>query len=495
MPARHLLRTALLSLALLSATVHAAPDAPDWAASARQDIRFAIDTVATRHAGIVAGLPSVSAPLAAGSALALAQVDKVQSEQDYLRLMRRFIAGFGDPHTGIDLRQKTRGWTGIVLDLVDGRYRVVWAEPGWPTPLPPTGAIVQSCDGAWIGTWLKEEVAPFNSASVEYAGTFSALAQQVMFDAGLGWTPKACVFDLPDGSRRRYALPLQVAGDAAGDAATVARFDTVRRGAAARAKPVGMTALGKGRYWVGMPDFNGAASGAAYGALYRQLATVKDADWIVFDLRGNGGGDSSWGRRALGVLFGEAYGRELAEAGGMQKYLIADAATIALLQHYAAAPEFAASKDEFAADLAKVREAMRAGRRMAQVSGAPPASDAPPLPLVVKRPHGPRLAAVIDRNCFSSCMNFVQQLQATGDAVLLGEATIGYSPLGEIARVDLPSGRGALYIPTALYVTAQATREPFVPDYPYPGRMGDDDGLAAWVGRTLDGLRQERQGK
>jgi hypothetical protein len=245
MPAFPLLRGALLALSFIPAAVLAAPDAPDWAASARQDIRFAIDTISARHAGVVAGLPSVTGPLAEGGKLALAEVDGVRSEQDYLRLMRRFIAGFGDPHTGIDLRQQTRGWTGIVLDLVDGRYRVVWTEPGWPNPLPP----------------------------------------------------------------------------------------------------------------------------------------------------------------------------------------------------------------------------------------------------VVKRTRGPRLAAVIDRNCFSSCMNFVQQLQATGDAVLLGEATIGYSPFGEITRTALPSGRGALYIPSALYVTAQATREPFLPDYPYAGRMSEDDGLLAWVGRTLDGVK------
>lgn len=61
--------------------------------------------------------------------------------------------------------------------------------------------------------------------------------------------------------------------------------------------------------------------------------------------------------------------------------------------------------------------------------------------------------------------------------------------VGEIARVALPSGRGTLSIPSALYVTAQATREPFVPDHPYAGRMRDDEALTAWVGRTLDGLK------
>jgi hypothetical protein len=109
---------------------------------------------------------------------------------------------------------------------------------------------------------------------------------------------------------------------------------------------------------------------------------------------------------------------------------------------------------------------------------------------VVRRPHGPRIAAVIDRNCFSSCMNFLQQLQAMGDTVVLGEATIGYSPFGEIARHELPSGRGAIYIPSAIYKTAQATREPFVPDYAFGGSMADDDALQKWVNATLDGVKK-----
>jgi hypothetical protein len=142
------------------------------------------------------------------------------------------------------------------------------------------------------------------------------------------------------------------------------------------------------------------------------------------------------------------------------------------------------------AALAKVRAAIAAGQKMAATAddGAPaganellPARSAP-------RPHGPRLAALIDRGCFSSCMSFLLAIRATGDAVLLGEPTIGFSPFGEITGTDLPSGRGALYIPSALYRADQATREPFVPDHAYRGRMTDDAALTEWVGRTLDAL-------
>jgi hypothetical protein len=87
---------------------------------------------------------------------------------------------------------------------------------------------------------------------------------------------------------------------------------------------------------------------------------------------------------------------------------------------------------------------------------------------------------VIDRNCFSSYMNLLQQLRAISDTVVLGEPTWGYSPYGEIAGFDLPSGNGALYIASALYDSPQATRAPLEPDLAYRGNMADDAALATW---------------
>jgi hypothetical protein len=86
-------------------------------------------------------------------------------------------------------------------------------------------------------------------------------------------------------------------------------------------------------------------------------------------------------------------------------------------------------------------------------------------------------------------MNFVQQISSIADTVVLGESTLGYSPYGEINRFDLPSGKGSIRLPSAIYTAFQATREPFVPDLPYPGNMADDPVLMKWVEDNLAALK------
>lgn len=321
MPSSSLLFTSLI---LSAAIAHASPDATDWNAAAVQDMQFAIDTVRSSHAGAVSGQLDVTVPLEAGGRVGMIEASNVKTEQDYRRAMVRFIDSFGDPHTGINLRLKIQAWTGLVLDRVDGQYRVMWSEPNWHQPLPPQGAIVQSCDGVWIGTYLKNNVAPFINHSMEYVTTASESSRQSMFDIGLGWTPKHCVFTLADGSSHQYDLPLWAVADGIGGE----RIEQVRKQFEAKGRPVGLYQLGAGMYWVAMPDFNGARSAAAYERLYVQLAALKKPSWVVFDLRGNGGGDSSWGNRALQALYGKEYGERLGDTASYAKLLIADQATI-----------------------------------------------------------------------------------------------------------------------------------------------------------------------
>ncbi len=470
---------------------HATPASVDWAAAAQQDMQFAAESIRTGHAGAVSGQIDVVVPLEAGARTGAVEVGQVRTQQDYRRLLLRFISGFGDPHTGINLRLKTQGWTGLVLDRIEGQYRVIWSEPNWPHPLPPKGAAVQSCDGVWIGTYLQGKVAPFVNHSVEYPTTFSQLARQAMFDTGLGWTPKQCVFTLADGSRKQFDLPLQAVPDAVSEE----RVAEVRKHYIAAAKPIGLYSLSADKHWIGMPSFNGRTSGEAYEKLYQQLATVGQAGWIVFDLRGNGGGDSSWGNRALQVVYGKEYGETLSDTASYGKALIADQSTVDLYKRFASLPEFAASRDEVGKALQKLEAALRAGEKMAQLEAGTPAEAAAIVAKVKVRPRGPRIAAVIDRGCFSSCMNFLQQMTSIADTVVLGESTLGYSPYGEINRFDLPSGNGTLAIPSAIYTAFQATREPFMPDIAYTGNMADDQALMKWVDLVLTSLKpgQKRQ--
>ncbi len=472
-----------LNLLPLAFAVFATPclGATDWSAIAQADMKFAIDKVRSSHAGNVSGQIDVTAPLESGARAGMLEAADAKTEQDYKRALVRFISGFGDPHTGIQLDLTTKAWTGIVLDRIGGKFRVVWSEPNWPQPLPPQGALVQSCDNVWIGTYLKSNVAPFSNHSLEYDTTFSDLARKSMFDVGLGWTPRQCVFQQADGTARQYELPLRAVDDGIG----AQRIDAVRKSYQAKARPVGLYRLAADKQWVGMPDFNGGISGDAYTKLYPQLAALKKNGWIVFDLRGNGGGDSSWGNRALQALYGEAYGEQLGNTASYVKSVIADQATIDLYRRYAGLKQFAASKPEFERVIPILEASLAKRDGLARVDYTSKEDAIALAAKVRRRPGGPRVAAVIDRGCFSSCMNFVQQISSMADTVLLGEPTVGYSPYGEIGQYKLPSGQGAIFVPSAIYTAFQATREPFVPTVRYDGNMADDDKLMKWVDSTL----------
>ena len=224
---------------------------------------------------------------------------------------------------------------------------------------------------------------------------------------------------------------------------------------------------------------------SAYTALYPQLAALKHTGWIIFDLRGNGGGDSSWGNRALQALYGEAYGEQLGNTASYGKSLIADQATIDLYRRYASLKQFAASKPEFEKVIPILEASLAKREGLARVDYTSKEDATALAAKVRRRPGGPRVAAVIDRGCFSSCMNFVQQVSSMSDTVLLGEPTIGYSPYGESGNYKLPSGQGAIVVPSAIYTAFQATREPFVPAVRYDGNMADDEKLMKWVDATL----------
>ncbi len=478
-------RPALLLAAGLSGAASAAATPTNWQAAATADLAFIAQTIQRQHIGYVAGHANVVIPFQDGLALAESALNTVKSQQDYLRLISRFVQGFGDPHLGIDLQLQTTGWNGLVVSQINDQFQVVWSEPDWPTPLPAKGATLYSCDGVWIGSYLKNKVAPFSAHSAEYAHSTRMHAQSMMFERGLNTAPQVCEFSdssAPGTAQRRsYALPLL----AVPAQISLARVSDVRRQFQVQAKAVGVYPLSPNRYWVGMPSFNVQDEGKSYRAMYQQLAGLKQADLIVFDLRGNGGGASSWGTEAIAALFGADYAAEVEQYGGLAKSMIADQPTIQLLRNYAANPAMASYQAEINAAADKLAAAQQAGKKTGLVSG----SDTLTLPpTTATKPAGPRLAALIDHNCFSSCMNFLQQLKAIPDTLVLGESTLGYSPYGEIMPVTLPEGRGTLFVPTAFFRVKEAAREPFVPDHPYPGDLSDDAALAVWLERIIPRL-------
>ncbi|MBB5206320.1 hypothetical protein HNQ51_003666 [Inhella inkyongensis] len=464
----------------------------DWAALTLKDVQFTAQALRERHAGVVAGKLDATAPMDQELPLALQAAAQARNENDHRRILRRLISAFSDPHTGLYLQPGQRRWAGLIVDAVGAsgaEFRVVATDKDWPTPLPQVGARVKACDGLGFGSYLRTQVAPLVDTGPEYPSAFSAMARRSMFDSGLGWAPKQCSFVHADGSEQVLALTLREIGEGS-EQVSEARLELARKGLFAQARPVGLERLSPTLHWVGMPDYNPGTSNAAYEQLYKQLTPLAGKPgWVVFDLRGNGGGSTQLGNRALKALYGEDFGAALNKLSSNGKWMVAHPSTVALYESLLDKPELANVKKEIEHELKAMRDGLARGERLV-VANAPkrPEEVDAQRAAVRKRPGGPRIAAVIDRGCFSSCMGVLLQMQAIADTVVLGEPTIGYSPYGEIGEHKLPSGRGSLYLPSALFAAPQATREPFVPQIPYPGRMADDKALMAWVKTTLEQL-------
>lgn len=486
-----LLAKPFATLALLGLALHAAAAEPDWREQARIDLDFAAQAIAERHAGAVLGHAHILNQLERGLRQARADLPLVRSAADHRALLRRFVAGFGDPHLGLQTVGKLKGWNGLLIDAVDGRFEVVHAEPD--ADLPPVGSELLDCDGVWIGSYLKARVAPGVTEGLEMPSGLSQLARRVMFDNDLGWAPGSCRFRLADGPLREWALPARPFSASWPEE----RLDRALAQTSFTPLPVGLTQPAPGVLWAAISSLNlgDPPTAQALDTLISQLAQQgPKAQWVVFDLRGNGGGASSPGGRALKALYGESYGGQLAELPYNGKQAVAHPDTLQMLRGLAARPDLPADM------LGQVREALQAlegaqqrGERVATLSPvAPPAARDALRAQVRQRPGGPRLAALIDRGCFSSCMALLQMLQGPADTLVLGEATLGYSPYGEIAPLPLPSGQGTLRLPSAFFVSEQAAQQPFVPQHRYPGRMHDGAAVQAWALQQLQAAQTAR---
>lgn len=484
-------RSLLPLMAALLATPWAAragADEPvDWAALARSDLEFAAQALGARHPGAVLGHAQVTAALERGLRHGRADLPLVKTQNDYRALMRRFVNGFGDPHTSISVGDgRTLAWNGLLVDQIDGRFRVVHAAPG--RDLPPVGSEVLACDGVWVGAYLKAKVAPEVVEGLELSVTLSELARRMMLVNEFGWQPSRCRFRLADGSLRDLALNYTPIDDGNREALRQAR-------AALRvnAEPVGVEQAAPGVLWMSMPSFNmgDAALVAAYEKAYAALRQHKaGARWVVFDLRGNSGGATALGAKALEAFYDPAVVKRLEQVAYASKVMVTSAETLAQFRAYlkiATLPDDVRREIQAAAD--RLEQGLQRGDKTIELEPAkPPAERAALLAQARQRPAGPRLAAVIDRGCFSSCMGFVLMLQGLSDTLVLGEPTLGYSPYGEIMPVPLPSGQGELGLPSAYFEGEQATQQPFVPQRLYGGRMNDPR-LKPWVLQQLRGSR------
>ncbi len=402
-------------------------------------------------------------------------------------VLRYYVAGFRDEHLRLQQSQPSRiGWAGWRADFRGDELVVVHRADGWRGELPPLDAVVESCDGIDARQDILTTLAAYNDRRTELSAVRSDLAARYTIDPQRIPDRKRlreCTFRRADGSRATLAIHWKDYDEETFpvDAADARRS---RRGALA------IEDVGDGRYWIRLPSFIVHKSDQPLlQEISDRLATLHDAHWVVFDLRGNDGGDSSVGSHLLEALTGGLDITDAQAASAPEMYALwrVSPATAAEFKESLAdalrnggvdAPSIA-FRLEYARRLTAALATHEAWVRQDGGSAITPS-------LVAQwgarpRHFAGRIALVTDDACFSACLDFVDEAMLVPGTLRLGHTTAADTRYMEVGMYRIDDDL-SVQMPRKVWLgRPRGNNVPYPADVPYAGAMDNDEAVRRWV--------------
>lgn len=463
----------------------------DWAATARADAKGFHEEVLASHPGpLNAADPGFAAREAAAYARLLRRTAAVRDLASYRFALKEYVASFDDGHVQFALASEaglpTPQWPGFLTGFDGGgRQRVMTRDP---EALVPLGAELKSCDGVPAATLAARNVGAFEGRWA-LAAVRATRGGHVLVDRGNPFVrrPVRCAFAVGRAVRQVTLAWRPLAG-----ADALSRRLSEVNGVAR--PPIGARTLADGTRWYAMSSFNGAPDSDAAKALTSLIAGMRadraalvQAPAIVLDLRGNGGGSSSWSAQIARLLWGtervaDARRREAATYVEWR----ASPKVIEAVDTYVR--QFSAGGPGAVAFLHVIAE----GLRQAQAAGQPlwREPDAAAATALLQRagasgpdpapPAGP-VYVLTDAACASACLDAVDLWRALG-AVQVGRETSADTFYMEVRSGKLPSGLASYGVPMKVYRgRARGSNVPWAPQHLYRGAMTDTAALEGWI--------------
>ncbi|NEX95081.1 peptidase S41 [Caulobacter sp. 17J65-9] len=480
---------AVAAAAVLASTAQAAEPGgnADWGAALRQDAEAFHDLILDSHPGPVdPENPGFKPLLERGLKAALVRAKTAKTYPDYYFALQTYAASFDDGHLGLT-NYRTDGfvftsrWPGFLTALRGDRNEVVFRED---EAAPPMGAVLVSCDGRAADA-LAAEVVGRTAGRWSLRSRREAYSAALFVDYGNPYVRRAqrCVFEA-NGARKTYALAWRDLPAATRDkgfaVASAPRFTT----------PIELRPYGDGGFWVGLGSFDGdptSADGVKLTALSKAVEAragdLRAAPVVVFDLRGNNGGSSSWLSGMAKSLWGAEYvaAREPQSEGVDWRVSDGNIAHMGFLKEMFGKaetpdPELMAWLDGAVAGLKAAKAEGRPYWRKADEEGAPEPA------VVADTPMKAKAYVFTDFNCASACLDAVDLLTALG-AIHVGQETSADTAYMEVREQRLPGDRVTAYVPVKVYRgRPRGSNVPAAPAVRYTGDLRDTAAVEAFVG-------------
>jgi hypothetical protein len=462
-----------------------APADPRWRPIATQDVDAAYRLLRDNHPGAVPELHDLEFQqrLKNAHTLALKRARTVTSYQGYLFVLAGFATDMGDKHIWsrptfvVNLPR----WAGIIVSKYGDAWIVADTEGEQSALL---GASLVSCDGEAVQDLARRNIGGFHAV-------WSVGAQQIqnapwlLIDEGNPFItrPTACVFE-HNSERETVTL----------DWVRIKRenlLPRMQKAIGAGAAGFGVRRVGEG-FWIALQGLFDDRARAVVQAVEEQKKVLREAPFVVLDLRGNRGGSSIMGRQIAASLFGAAaadarLGPMLDHCGGPDGAWRASEDNIKHLEFIQTTPLVLRGGPEIQKlvqdTLRNAREAHAQGKDLSGSITCPPP---PPVASTATQPASlmkGRLILLTDNLCFSSCLSVTDDFRTLG-AFHIGQTTDAATHFVDAREQYLPSGYSLFSTLESVDPGSPIEVGPFEPALAYDGDIADTAALEAWVVAT-----------
>jgi hypothetical protein len=464
-------------------TPSATTPSPDWRAIAKIDLDAVHRLIVEAHPGMIDEQnPSFRNWAEAGYHEALALLPEVTTYNSTLAVVRYFTSGFLDGHLVFSDNARrsgtivTNGW---MLNWVNDQYIVAADAEGWSAELPPIGAILRDCDGRTPRQIIDLDVTPFDDRrgfppSQRFAA--ASLAYEMFESRHL----HNCRFQTPDG--RELLVPVEY---------HEVPFGTMIAMYAAIPRPRSWSNsydLKDGVLWIHAGNFNLRPDDlTSLNTMLEELRKLKGVKVIVFDSRGNGGGDSSIGGRIFEAATGGLrYDRrgidQLPRTYAQWRVSPQSISTIEeRVQHFESLYGAKSHRTQEARQfLEQLKDAQKEGKPWVEQDDGHLMTRAE-----MTRRHGHlrrfkgSVVLVTDDTCASACLDFADLVRSVPGSIHVGQTTSADAVYIDVGAFPVPSGN-RLILPLKVWRSRErGNNEPLHPDIPLTVNLNDDDAVRA----------------
>lgn len=457
------------ALCLTWAQTAAAQDS--WADLAQRDLTAIHDTLRDNHPGAVdPNNPSYREWLDQGLVAARSEAATASTFSGYRRAVLRYVNGFHDGHSYVFGWPTTSAlwWSGVVVGMdAQGAVRVTSAADD--VTLPP-GSILLACDGQPVAAMMAARIEPYyyNADLPHSRASLAPRLMQAQLD-DLTDKPRNCDFEI-GGSAVTTSLAWR----------PVSRQVLDAMGPGGAPPTFGLKKIGE-VWFVSLPTFNVSNEQAApLRALIDQIRT--DAvelrqGRVIFDMRGNGGGNSGWGNMVAAALWGDDWVTQV--AAGFDNSFDARVSPANIRHVRAAAAQHRRDGMNFGWDgmADQMEQALAEGRDYVRITSAPSTPSA-----ALANPVEGQVYLLTDGACASACLNFADLVLRLPGVTHIGLPTGADTIYIDNLDAPLPSGLGSLsYSFKAYRARVRGNNQFYSPAVPWPGGAMTDEALADWV--------------